>query len=96
MDPIDFRLKLTMAVLLGTTWTMLVLLPVLIADKPGPIPASFWIIFGALPLYFFYTGVRAWRRGWKSRFILRIVIPLALLAVSSILQWTGIWARVLA
>jgi len=50
-----------------------------------------WCLMGALFAYFGYTGIRAWRKGWKSRFILRIIVPLSLLAVSSALTVLGVW-----
>jgi hypothetical protein len=87
----ELRLKLTMGVLLGMTWTLAFLLPILLGEV-GVMPgAEFWWPFGALLAYFLYSGLRAWRKGWRSRFILRVVVPVGLLVVSSILEWVGVW-----
>jgi len=93
MDPNEFKFKFTVAGLLGIMWIVLVMLPPVLAGDLYAPPASVWCIFGGIFLYSLYTGVRAWRRGWKSRFILRIVVPFALLTISFILQWMGVWAR---
>jgi hypothetical protein len=93
MDPNELRFKFAVAGFLGVMWLMVVMLPPVLAGDLNAPPTSVWCIFGGIFLYSLYTGVRAWRRGWKSRFILRIVVPLALLATSFILQWTGTWAR---
>jgi hypothetical protein len=91
VDLAELRLKLTMAVLLAGTWVLAFLFPILIGESlPRPEAGLFWV-FGGLLAYFLYTGVRAWRRGWRSRFILRLVVPLSLLTASSILEWAGVW-----
>jgi hypothetical protein len=85
VDLIEFRLKFTVAILLVLLWVMLLLFPLLVAASP---PLWLWCFFGALFAYSLYTGIRAWHRGWTSRFILRVVIPLALLTLSCIVAGT--------
>src|SRR5271168_2323149 len=72
MDPNEFKFKFTVAGLLGIMWIVLVMLPPVLAGDLYAPPASVWCIFGGIFLYSLYTGVSAWRRGWKSRFILRM------------------------
>jgi hypothetical protein len=93
VDTFDVRIKIPVAILLGTLWVHLIMLPVFLAGELAAPPVSLWIILSAIFLYSIYTGVRAWRRGWKSRFIFRIVVPVTLLTISFVLQWTGTWTR---
>ena len=90
-DPVKARLTLSMGVLLLGTWIFAALVPPMIGGVfPRP-EAWIWWLTGSLFAYFGYTGVRAQRRGWKSRFILRIVVPLSLFAISSLLTILGVW-----
>jgi hypothetical protein len=89
MDIFDIRVKFPAAVLLGALWILLVMLPLMAAGVVSTPPLSLWYLFGGLFLYFLYTGIRAWRRGWKSRFVLRVVVPITLLVLSS--AFTGAW-----
>jgi hypothetical protein len=89
MDIFDIRAKFSAALLLGAVWILLVMLPLMAAGVLSMPPPSFWFIFGGPFLYFLYTGIRAWRRGWKSRFVLRVVVPFTLLVLSSV--FTGAW-----
>ena len=56
-------------------------------------PAGLLIFFAVLFAYSLFTGIRALRRGWRSRFILRVVVPLSLLMLSSI--GAGVWRLLL-
>jgi len=90
-DPVEARITLTMGGLLFLTWIFAAMVPLIIGGlvpKPDP---WMWCLMGVLFAYFGYTGIRAWRRGWKSRFILRIVVPLSLLVVSSASTILGVW-----
>jgi len=91
MDPFEARAKASAAVLLCGVWMLLAMLPLMIAGIIAMPPSSFWYLPAALLAYFVYTGIRAWRRGWKSRFILRIVIPILLLSLSAVLTGAWVW-----
>lgn len=82
-DPMEMRTMLGTAALILGTWFFAAVLPLMIAGftaKPDP---WVWVAMGILFSYVGFTGIRAWRRGWKSRFILRIVVPLTLFALSA-------------
>ncbi len=90
-DPVSARLTFSVGVLLFFTWIIAALVPPMIGGLvPRP---DLWMgcLIGSLFAYFGYTGIRARRRGWKSRFILRIVVPLSLLAVSTALTILDVW-----
>ena len=89
MDIFDVRVRFPLAILLGTVWALLTIAPLMAAGVVPAPPLSFWIIFGGLFFYFIYTGMRAQRSGWTSRFVLRVLVPVALLAISSAI--TGMW-----
>ena len=92
-DPLRARLALSVGMLLFFTWIFAILAPPMISGtfhRPDP---WLWCLMAALYSYFGYTGIRAWRRGWRSRFILRIVVPLSLFAVSSALTLSGAWRQ---
>jgi hypothetical protein len=93
VDIVEYRLKLTVAAFLGFTWFVAIMVPNFLGGSGEMPPAGVWCVFAGLFTYFFYTGFRAWRRGWRSRFILRVVVPISLLVVSSILEWAGVWQR---
>ena len=92
-DPLRARLALSVGALLFSTWIFAILAPPMISgdlSRPGP---WLWCLMGTLFAYFGYTGIRAWRRGWRSRFILRVVVPLSLFVVSSALTLSGAWRQ---
>ena len=94
VDIVEYKFKLTVAGFLGLTWVVAILVPVLLSRSgttEHAADAGVWWFLGGLYVYFLYTGVRAWRRGWRSRFILRVVVPIALFIASSILEWVGAW-----
>jgi len=80
-----------MAALLVGIWTFAFILPLIIWGPGVAPPALVWVVVGALAAYFVYSGIRALKKGWKSRFILRVVVPISLFVVSSALWWTGLW-----
>lgn len=41
------------------------------------------LLFVGIAAYCFWTGYRAWKRGWKARFVLRLAIPICLFAISA-------------
>jgi len=48
-------------------------------------PPSDWavILLGAATGYCFWTGYRAWKRGWKARAVLRLAIPTGIFVAST-------------
>jgi len=71
------------AMILVMYWFMVGMLPFVILAG-GLREPGIWVLYGASLGYFTFTGVRAYRRKWKARFILRIVVPGALLCASLI------------
>jgi hypothetical protein len=81
-DLIQKQLALASAGVIFMYWVLVFSTPFLITSQQARSSASlwFWCVVGTTIGYFTYTGFRARRRGWKARFILRIVVPAALLA----------------
>jgi hypothetical protein len=93
MDPIELKSKVAMAGLLGGLWLILLAFPLMLTGGLALPPAGLLIFFAVLFAYSLFTGIRALRRGWRSRFILRVVVPLSLLMLSSI--GAGVWRLLL-
>src|ERR1700744_2048070 len=91
VDPVELRAKLSVAALLGGLWLFLLAVPLAVAGVLFMPPVSVWGVFGAIFAYSLYTGIGAWRRGWKSRFISRVVVPIALLMISTICVSVWLW-----
>ena len=89
MDPIELRTKLAIAGLLGALWLILLALPLMLAGDLAMPPSGILGFFALLFAYSIYSGIRALRRGWRSRFILRVIVPLGLLTLSGV--GTGAW-----
>lgn len=92
-DLIQKQWILAAALLLFMYWVSVFFMPFAISDpkiRPNA-PLWFWCGLGVAIAYFSYTGVRAWRRGWKARFILRIVVPAALLVSATIVIGLLAW-----
>ena len=95
-DYIVMRDRFIMGVFVLVAWVFAVAIPPAIA---GIVAAPDFMLSALLALlyaYMAYTGVRAWRRQWRSRFIIRIVVPVCLLCGSTALTVSGVWARLLA
>jgi hypothetical protein len=82
------QLQASMGVLLVLSWTFALLVPFLWDASIPAADLSVWLVVSAPFVYFIWTGFRAWRLGWRSRFILRLVIPLALLIASVVVRLT--------
>lgn len=66
-------------------WATALALPfMIVAPDHTRLGVSGWCVVVAVIGYGAYTGLRAFARGWKARFILRIVVPTALFVTSSI------------
>lgn len=94
-DLIQKQLAFTSALVTLSYWVIVLFIPFLASDQQvsSGVPLSFWVGACAAISYFSYTGLRAHRRGWKSRFVLRIVVPAALFFIGCIaigfLSWLG-------
>lgn len=86
------------ALIIFMYWVFVFSMPFMISDREvrSETPLWYWCALAVAVAYFSYTGFRAWRRGWKARFILRIVVPaMLLLSVSTLagllawLDWPG-------
>jgi hypothetical protein len=78
------------AVLVLVYWSIVVAVPVMIADSNIRLRAVGWSLLAGLIGYCAYTGIVAYRRGEKGRFTLLIVIPVALF----VLGWIVVAVRV--
>lgn len=87
------QLAVASAAILFVYWVMVFSLPFLIHSRESrsSAPLSFWCVICLAIVYFSYTGIRAWRRRWKARFVLRIVVPTALLVTSTMLVVLSGW-----
>lgn len=84
---IDKQWKFASAAILFQYWVFVFAMPFLILsqDTRSGAPLWFWGVLCVAIGYFSYTGYKAWRRRWKARFVLRIVIPAALFITASVL-----------
>ena len=72
-----------MTVAVMVQWVVVATLPAFLVGYFG-LPTG-WdaVLFGSIAAYCFWTGYRAWKRGWKARFVLRLAIPICLFAIST-------------
>jgi hypothetical protein len=85
------RLRMVMACLVPVMWLVAALLPLSLS---GVLYMPDWklsVLLGAIGTYFVYSGIRALSKGWTSRFVLRVVVPVVPLLLSSVMVWTGLW-----
>jgi hypothetical protein len=87
----EMKQQLIMGMLLLMTWGIAALIPYLVTVPIAISDMWVWVVVLGIPAYFIWTGVRAWRRGWKSRFILRLVVPVVILVASSLVQVFLLW-----
>ncbi len=78
-----------MASLVAVGWLFAAWLPLVVVGFLSPLPFNFLAFLFFLYAYLGYSGFRALRKGWKSRFILRVVVPAGLLLASS--AGTALW-----
>jgi hypothetical protein len=89
-SPFETVQKARIAALTGMVWVLALFIPLTLGGI-APMPERpFWWVFGGIYCYFIFTGIRALQRGWRSRFVLRIVVPCGLFAVSSLLVWISL------
>ena len=96
-DLIHKQWQFAAALILAVYWGFVFMLPFVILEQiaseepASDLPPETWFVASAIVGYFSYTGVRAWRRKWRARFILRIVVPTALLFSSCVLIGAFAW-----
>ena len=82
MDLWLLQQKIAMIGVVAVQWFVAAGLPVFVVGylkAPTGWETGFFV---AVAAYCFWTGYRAWRRGWKARFVLRLAIPICLFAIS--------------
>lgn len=77
------NLSVRLAALIVIYWIVVFIIPFVIVDADAKPGALGWSIFAALIGYFGYSGWKAFRRGAKTAFILRIVVPAGLLVTAA-------------
>jgi len=61
--------------------------------QPGAVLAS--VLVAVMVCIFAYDTVQGWRRGERARLVLKGLVPLALMLLSCLLWWTGLWGVLL-
>jgi len=89
--PAEFVERFRIGVLVVIYWMTVLAIPfVMVMPVNWPDPLLLLLI-AVLIGYFVFTGIRAWRRRWISRFVLRIVIPAGLLLCGSVIAGIIAW-----
>jgi hypothetical protein len=78
------------AVLVGMYWLLAVFFPPMVSD-PGT-RAVWWVVIAGVFMFFAYDAIRY---GSRRRVIIRVIIPVVLLVLSSTCYWL-IWPYTLA
>jgi hypothetical protein len=89
------RQQIAMVGVVAMQWCVVATAPFLALGKLGTFSRfEGWALtlMAAVVGYCFYTGYRAWRRGWKARFVLRLVVPASLFVLSCIAAALGWWS----
>ena len=89
---------LRQTVFVGVTWVLAAFAPV-IASSPGEHIAQWWavlLVTVACLALGLYDGMKAWRNGLRKLLVVRVLVPVGLLAASSLLYWLGLWQSVLS
>lgn len=87
------RAALSAAAFIFLYWALVFSIPFMIDNSEfrSTAPFWFWCVLCSGIGYFSYTGFRAWRRGWRARFIMRIVVPAALLMSACTIVGVAKW-----
>jgi hypothetical protein len=88
---LDKKLSFALAVCLAVYWGVAAMAPFLMTDRAVKTDAWIWGVVAVFAGYFVYTGYCASKQGWKSRFVLRIVIPAALFVSAWIVVGVATW-----
>lgn len=78
--------------LVGVYWMVAVIAPFMMLGAVRKPDRATTILFLAISAYFIYTGYRAWKLHWKSRFMLRIVVPALLFLVALVCAGVFAWS----
>jgi hypothetical protein len=78
------------AAFVAMTWVVAAMFPLMRSDREGN--AWLWIAIG---FCFIFFAIDAIRYGSRRRIIIRVVVPLVLLSLSSVLYWLGLWGTFL-
>lgn len=84
-DTLRVQGKMGMFMVVAMYWIIVALIPAVILGYIRSPLQDVWqvaLMCAAIVGYCAYTGYRAWKRGWRSRFILRVVVPGALFVIS--------------
>jgi Mn2+/Fe2+ NRAMP family transporter len=84
MDYWLLRQKIAMIGVVAAQWFLALAAPAMLLgylESPRGWTAALLL---AMTGYCFFTGYRAWKRGWKSRFVLRLIVPGCLLVLSCV------------
>jgi hypothetical protein len=84
VDATDLKIKTGMVAIVASQWIFLAAIPMVVVGHLPPPDRSSLVFAAVITTYCFFTGYRAWRRQWKSRFILRAVVPIAIFILSCI------------
>jgi hypothetical protein len=91
------RLVVAKLLLPVVVWLVAALLPLVpIIRDPVPADAQLYLLFGLILATSFYWGIRGRRHGSKMTFRVLIVIPLALLGLSTVASLSIALARLLS
>lgn len=96
MYPTDWaraQQKIAMCGVVAMHWMFAAAIPACLFGNAQPPTQDEWamiLIVVIVTGYCTYTGFRAWKRGWRSRFILRLVVPGTLFVLS--FAWFGFLA----
>ena len=91
MDASLLQQRIGMVGIVAIQWCAVAAVPFAAIRQVPPVDGWALAIAATIVGYCFYTGYRAWSRGWKTRFILRLVIPVCLFFLSGILVGLGSW-----
>ena len=91
-DVLSLKTKTAMVGFVSVAWLFALAIPPWmfgLLQQPG---WKMWTLMTLLYAYLGYTGMRAYHRGWRSRFILRVIVPLSLLGASALGCAVTLWS----
>jgi hypothetical protein len=91
MDPSLLQQRTGMVGIVAIQWFAVAVVPFGVVLQIPPVDGWAIAMVATVVGYCFYTGYRAWNRGWKARFVLRLVIPACLFILSCIVVALGSW-----
>ena len=79
---------------MAVMWLMAIFIPLMATDPNTPPNPWFWIVMVGATVLFTYSGVKSWRQRSRTPLIVRVLVPVTLLAVSWVMLRTGTWDRI--